>query len=266
MQDITVIQALLLGLFCFLIGTSMFPLGWLSQNIMNKPLIACMFIGLIMGKLQLALLVGVIIQAAYIGQMAIGGVSTLPRIDTALWFALPIALSSGEQNVDILATETLTIALAYVPVNDILLTVGNMVKVAVLHRQDAIIEKGVIGKAWWFPVTGHIWTFLYSMIVVPIFCLVGSKVVLELVAHVPPQVNRIMSTFTGLLPAIGFMILMVTLIHSPLQWIYFLFGFVLVAGLEWKIVAVTVVGCVIGYLVFQFTPSKSEAVVEEDDD
>ena len=49
-MQITVVQALLLGFFCFLISTSMFPLGWLSQNIMSKPLIACMFIGIIMGK------------------------------------------------------------------------------------------------------------------------------------------------------------------------------------------------------------------------
>ncbi|MBQ3376411.1 MAG: PTS sugar transporter subunit IIC [Erysipelotrichaceae bacterium] len=265
-MQITVVQALLLGLFAFLIGTSMFPLGWLSQNIMNKPLVACMFIGLIMGQPSKALLVGTIIQAAYIGQMAIGGVSTLPRIDTALWFALPIALTSNSSaDYETLAAETLTIALAFVPVNDILGTIGNMVKVAVLHKQDDIIEKGVIGEKWWFPVVGHVWTFVQNFVIVVIFCLAGSAVVTNIVAAIPPQVNKIMSTFTSLLPAIGFMILMVTLIHEPLQWIYFLFGFVLVAGLNWSTIAVTLIGCVIGYLVFQFTPSATVALQEDDD-
>ncbi len=264
-MQITVVQAVLLGLFGFLIGTSMFPLGWLSQNIMNKPLVPCMFIGLIMGQPAKALQAGVIIQAAYIGQMAIGGVSTLPRIDTALWFALPIALCSGETNPELLAAETLTIALAFVPVNDILGTIGNGVKVAILHKQDDIIEKGIIGERWWFPVLGHCWTFVQYFVIIVVFCLAGSSVVNSIVAAIPPQVNKIMSTFTGLLPAIGFMILMVTLIHEPLQWIYFLFGFVLAAGLGWNTVAITVAGCVIGYLVFQFTP-KATAAAEEDDD
>ena len=257
-MQITVVQALLLGFFCFLISTSMFPLGWLSQNIMSKPLIACMFIGLIMGRLKDALLIGVVVQAAYIGQMAIGGVSTLPNINTALWFALPLTLVSGGD-----AAECLTICLAFAAVQDVLGTVGNMFKIGVLHRQDALIEKGEIKKAWWFPLAGHVWTFAYSMIVVPAFCLAGSQVVTNIVAALPPQVSKIMSTFTGLLPAIGFMILMVTLIHDPLQWIYFLFGFILAAGLGWSTVAITIAACVVAYLVFQFTPGKQAVAVEE---
>lgn len=265
-MQITVVQALLLGFFCFLISTSMFPLGWLSQNIMSKPLVACMFIGIIMGKTKEALLAGVIIQAAYIGQMSIGGVSTLPNINTALWFALPLALVSGVTNPEAVAAEALTIALAFAAAQSIIQTVGNGVKVSFLHKQDDLIEKGQIKKAWWFPVLSHVWTFAYSMIVVPVFCLAGSGVVMDIVAKIPPQVNGIMNTFTGLLPAIGFMILMVTLIHEPLQWIYFFFGFIAVAGLKWSTIALTVVGCLIAYLVFQFGGNKQVAVAEEDDD
>ena len=260
-MQITVVQALLLGLFCFLMGTSMFPLGWLSQNIMNKPLIACMFIGLILGRVRDALLIGVVIQAAYIGQMAIGGVSTLPDIATSIWFALPIVLASGGD-----AAECLTICLAFAPVADVIKTVGNMFKIGVMHRQDALIEKGEIHKAWWFPVFGHVWTLAYSMLIIPAFCLAGSGVVADIIAALPPEVNKIMNTFTGLLPAIGFMILMVTLIHDPLQWIYFLFGFILAAGLGVNTIAITIIACVVAYLVFQFTPGKQAAAVVEDDD
>lgn len=265
-MQITVLQALLLGLFAFLIGTSLFPLGWLSQNIMGKPLITSAIIGLIMGDVKTAILVGVPIQAVNIGQMSIGGVSTLPRIDTSLWFALPIMLATGNKDIETLFTETLAICYAFVPVNDILGTVGNMVKVAILHKQDDIIEKGHITDRWWFPICGHVWTFVQNFVIVVVFCLVGSNVVMAIVNVIPPQVNKIMSTFTGLLPAIGFMVLMVTLIHEPLQWIYFLFGFILAAGLGWSTIAITIVGCVVAYLVFQFTPGKQAVAAEEDDD
>ena len=248
-MQITILQAILLGLFCFLVSTGMFPLGWLSMNIMSKPLIHCMIIGLIMGDMKNALIIGCVIQAAYIGQMSIGGVATLPSINVALWFAL-------------------TIALAFAAVQNILNTVGNLVKVGFLHRQDALIEKGKIKQAWWFPACGHIWTFVSCMIIVPVFCLAGSAVISNIVNALPPQINAITSTFTGLLPAIGFMILMVTLIHTPFQWIYFLFGFVLAAALGWDTISITIMGCVIAYLIFQFTPGKqlAGAAVEEDDD
>ena len=182
---------------------------------------------------------------------------------THLWFALPLTLVSGGD-----AAECLTIALAFAAVQNILNTVGNLVKVGFLHRQDALIEKGKIKQAWWFPACGHIWTFVSCMIIVPVFCLAGSAVISNIVNALPPQINAITSTFTGLLPAIGFMILMVTLIHTPFQWIYFLFGFVLAAALGWDTISITIMGCVIAYLIFQFTPGKqlAGAAVEEDDD
>ena len=51
-MQITILQAILLGLFCFLVSTGMFPLGWLSMNIMSKPLIHCLIIGMIMGDMN----------------------------------------------------------------------------------------------------------------------------------------------------------------------------------------------------------------------
>lgn len=260
-MQISVLQALLLGLFCFLINTGMFPLGWLSMNIMSKPLIACAIIGLIMGDVSKALLIGCVIQAAYIGQMSIGGVATLPKINIALWFALPLTLVSGAD-----AAECLTICLAFVAVQNIIDTVGNIVKIGFLHKQDDLIEKGKIKQAWWFPVLGHVWTFVSCFVVVPIFCLAGSAVVVDIVNMLPPQVNAITSTFTGLLPAIGFMLLMVTMVHQPLQWVYFFLGFILAAGLGWNTIAITILGCVLAYLIFQFTPKKQQTVATVEDD
>ncbi len=259
-MQITLLQAILLGFFCFLVSTSMFPLGWLSQNIMSKPLIHCAIIGLIMGKPSEALIIGSVIQAAYIGQMSIGGVATLPTITTSLWFALPLMLVSGGD-----AAQCLTICLAFAAVNTSITTFGNLVKIGFLHRQDALIEKGKVHTAWWYPVLGHVYTFAYCMIIVPTFCLLGSTFVVDFVAALPSQINGITSTFTGLLPAIGFMMLMVTMLHNKFQWIYFMFGFILAAGLGWSTIAITIIGCVIAYLIYQFTP-KTQAAVEEDYD
>lgn len=260
-MQITVLQAILLGLFCFLIQSGMFPLGWLSMNITSKPLIHAAIIGIIMGNVKDAILIGCVIQAAYIGQMSIGGVATLPTINTSLWFALPLMLISGGD-----AAECLTVCLAFAAVETLVKTIGNIVKVGFLHKQDDLIEKGNIKTAWWFPAMGHIFTFVECMLIVPTLCLAGSQVVIDVVAALPPQINTITNTFTGLLPAIGFMLLMTTMIHDKLQWVYFFFGFILAAGLGWNTIAITVVGCVVAYLVFQFTPKKQEVATSVEDD
>lgn len=264
-MTISVLQAILLGIFCTLISTGAFPLGWISMNIMSKPLIACGIIGIIMGDVKNALIIGCVIQSAYIGQMSIGGVSTLPNINIALWFALPLTLISGGD-----AATCLTICLAFAPVATLVSELGNMFKIGFLHKQDSLIEKGEVHKAWWFPWFGHIWTVISCMIIVPTFCLLGGDLVNSIVAALPDAVNSIMNIFVSLLPAIGFMILMVTLIHDKAQWIYFFMGFILSASLGWSTISITAFGCLIAYLIFQFTPDKQPATAgagadEEDD-
>ena len=261
-MQITLLQAILLGIFCTLVSTGAFPLGWISMNIMSKPLIHAAIIGIIMGDLKDALIIGCVIQAAYIGQMSIGGVSTLPDISMALWFALPLTLVSDGD-----AATCLAICLAFSPVASAIKEVGNMFKIGFLHRQDALIEKGEIHKAWWYPWLGHIWTVATCMIIVPVFCLAGGEVINAVVAALPASVSAIMNIFVGLLPAIGFMILMVTLIHDNWQWIYFIMGFILSASLGWSTISITAFGCLIAYLIYQFIPEKTaEASGTEDDD
>lgn len=261
-MHITVLQAILLGIMCTLVQTGAFPLGWISMNIMSKPLIHAAIIGLIMGDVKDALIVGCVIQSAYIGQMSIGGVSTLPTISIGLWFALPLTLASGGD-----AATCLTICLAFAPVESVINEVGNMFKIGFLHRQDALIEKGEVHKAWWYPWLGHIWTVVTCMIVVPVFCLAGGGVINAIVAALPAAVTSIMDIFVGLLPAIGFMILMVTLIRNNWQWIYFIVGFILSASLGWSTISITAFGCLIAYLIYQFTPvSKSAAAAGDDDE
>ncbi|NCB33621.1 MAG: hypothetical protein EOM64_07025 [Erysipelotrichia bacterium] len=260
-MQISVIQAILLGVFCTLISTGAFPLGWISMNIMAKPLIACGIIGLIMGNVKDALIIGCVLQSAYIGQMSIGGVTTLPDISMAVWFALPLTLTTNGD-----ATTCLTICLAFAAVATVIKEFGNMFKIAFLHRQDALIEKGQIHKAWWYPWLGHIWTVAICMVIVPLFCLAGGGVVNSIVAMLPPAVSAIMKIFVSLLPAIGFMILMVTLIHNNWQWIYFIVGFVMSASLGWNTIAITAFACLIAYMIFQFTPDKGSSVLAKEED
>ena len=263
-MEISVIQAVLLGLMCSLISTGLFPLGWISMNIMSKPLISCFFIGLIMRDMKTAMIIGCVIQSAYIGQMSIGGVSTLPAINTSLWFALPLTMVSGGS-----AAECLAICLAYAGIETVMKSVGNLIKVAFLHMQDGLVEKGEVHKAWWFPVLGHVWTFVYCMVAVTGLCLAGSGIISSVVSSLPTYVTSITNIFISLLPSIGFMILIVTLIQSPWQWIFFVFGFMSYKSLGWSTISLTVFGCVIAYMIFLFKPSSktvTETVVVEEEE
>ncbi len=252
MEAISLVQAILLGLFCFLIGTGAFPFGWISQNIMSKPLVHCFFIGLIMGNMKDAMIVGCIIQSAYIGQMSIGGVSTLPTINISLWFALPLSLVSGAD-----AAVTLTICLAFAAVEQFAKELANIFKQFVLHADDALIEKGKIKQAVWFPYASHLSTFITNFVIVVVVCLAGSGAVTSIVAMLPKWVSGILAIYIKLVPAVGFMMLMVTLIHNNFQFIFFVVGFMLFSVMGLNTISITAIGCLIAYVMFLCSKGES---------
>ncbi|MDR1793835.1 MAG: PTS sugar transporter subunit IIC [Erysipelotrichaceae bacterium] len=245
MASISVVQAVLLGFFSFITATGVFPLGWLSMNIMSKPLIHCLIIGLIMGNVADAMIVGCVIQAAYIGQMSIGGVATLPNIGTALWFALPLSLISGAD-----AAITLTICLAFAPINTFANELGNIFKQFILHADDALIERGRIKQAVWFPYLSHISTFITSFVFVTVICLVGQSAIQAFVESIPSWVSGILNVYISLVPAVGFMMLLVTLIHDNLQFIFFIVGFMLCASMGLNTMSITAIGCLVAYVIY----------------
>ena len=76
-MDITVIQAILIGISCWLGSVeNPQPLGVAFSDALSKPIVGGTIVGMILGDIPTGVTIGAAIQAMYLGQVLIGGVAT----------------------------------------------------------------------------------------------------------------------------------------------------------------------------------------------
>ena len=90
------IQALLIGLFAYL-GSKRTPWvfgvtgGW---NMIGRPLVAGLIVGIILGDVRSGVIAGAMVQALFIGQITPGG--AMPSdVNWAAYIGIPLALAAG---------------------------------------------------------------------------------------------------------------------------------------------------------------------------
>lgn len=259
---ITIFQAILLGLFAYFSTSELVYGGWIGNTIMGKPLIIAAICGIIMGNVQTAIVIGVTIQALYIGATVVGGVSSLPSINLSAWFAIPIAIVSGG-TPEVAAQTALTICLACSPIETVVMQLGNVYNQAILHMSDAAIAKGELKKATLIAYIGcQGYRFLECMIIIPVMCMLGQDVVIAVVNNLPAFVMGCMNSFVSLLPLLGFMLLLSGMLKHKAQWILFVLGFALVKSAGLNIITVTIIAIAVAYVIFICSGSEENAVGE----
>ncbi len=262
-MSISVLQAIILGLFAGLINAELFPFGYATSVMMGKPLIIACLAGLIVGDVKTGIIIGVTLQSLYLGAVVIGGVSSLPRIGMTCWYAVPLciaAVNGGSMGIEDATALCVTICLAGSVIETVLGTVNNVIKQIFLHWSDAAINRGDLKGGYWINWITCIIIFVEAFIIVVLFVVLGQDVVIAVVDALPAWVTGVMSTFTSLLPLLGFMMLMNVMMKNSLQWILFIFGFALikVAGLD--IITVTIIAVTVAYIMFLLqSPKKEEA-------
>ena len=264
-MSITVLQAVILGILAGLIGTELFPIGYVGMTILGKPLIIATIAGFVVGDVQTGIIIGCTLQALYLGAVVIGGVSSLPSIGLTAWFAVPLCIVSG-LDAEEAAALCVTICLAGSAVETLLRSVNNVLKQFILHAGDTAINNGNLKAGYWIPWTSNILTFVENFVIVVLFAMLGQDVVVALVSALPAWVTGCMSVFTHMLPLLGFMMLLSVMLKNNLQWILFVFGFALikVAGLD--IITVTIISLAIAYLMYIITSAnKSSEIAEEEE-
>lgn len=263
-MSITVLQAVILGVLAGLIGSELFPIGYVGMTILGKPLIIATIAGFIVGDVQTGIIIGCTLQAQYLGAVTIGGVSSLPPIGLTAWFAVPLCVVSG-LDAEEAAALCVAICMAGSAVETLLRSVNNVLKQFILHAGDTAVNNGNLKAGYWIPWTSNILTFVENFVIVMLFALLGQDVVVALVSALPVWVTGCMSVFTNLLPLLGFMMLLSVMLKNNLQWILFVFGFALVkvAGLD--IITVTIISLAIAYLMYLMSSHKSEEIAEEEE-
>lgn len=247
------LEAVLIGLIAFLayMGDA---LGY-SQY--DRPICTGVLVGIALGDIQQGLLVGASLELVYMGTLTIGGAFP-PDIYTGgiLGAAFAITTGSGIEGAVALSLPIATFALL------IKQFIYTFIRGYFVHKADTYADraddKGVARM--------HVLsTFAYPIpmaIVVGACFYVGGPAVESILAVIPEFIMRGLSAASGMLPALGFAMLIKMIINKDVA-PYFFIGFLAAGYLNIPVLGIACIAILIALLVVN---KKKETVAIGGDD
>lgn len=227
---------------------------WYGFSIMRMPLSIAPIIGLLLGDMKTALMVGATLQMIYIGSIAPGG---NPPADEGLasCIAIPIALTAG-----IAPEVAISLAIPLGILGVVLENVRKTMNTIFIHRADKHARdanvKAIQRNATIYPIL-----LAFPMRFIPVFVasLYGPDAVQAFVEVLPAWATHGLAVAGGILPALGFAITMIVIgkkQYLPL----FITGFFLVAFTGISTIGISIFGVcfVLMYLQLKNNDNKSE--------
>ena len=213
--------------------------GYFAFFFIASPIVVGVVAGLIYGDLTNGLILGGGIAAAFAGIIAPGG--NLPT-DSALaaTTVIPIALSTG-----LSVEQAIAFAVPMGLVGSFVTNLRKMINVIFVHRADECAAKGDLNGirncAIIFPPIVEL-----PLLFLPVFLVVmfGQDAMLAFMNNVPDWVMHGMEVAGGVMPAIGFALIM-NMIGKPRLIPYTIIGFIMVKALALNnLTAGLLLGCV----------------------
>jgi mannose PTS system EIIC component len=254
---VTVLQAALISLLCYagsitapwLIGCTG---GWYT---LTRPLVASLFVGLILGDVKTGIIIGVAVQAVFIGLITPGG--TIPAdLSFVSFLGIPLAMVAGAEP-EVAVSISVGFGVIGVAVWQVM-SVGNA---WFAHKADDYAEEGEIDKIISLNYWGQIPAFILRGVLPFIILVAGSGVAEGLVSFIETQIPWLM-TYLGLvggaLPAVGIAILVQQIAPDSKMVLWLLIGWTLVAYFKLPIVGVAVMGALISAIYFMFLADRDQ--------
>lgn len=232
-------EALIVGL---ILGGLWFLEKFFGTCMVIRPLVVSPLVGLALGDMQTGVIIGATLELVFMGAIQIGGavppdalvgaglgtafaILTGQGPEIALTLALPIAILAQSIKVllFIIRSGFMTPAMKYA-------AAGDIKKMKMLNYGGLLLQ-----------------SFMYFAVAF-VAIMFGSAAVQSFVDHIPQSVMQGLNVAGGLLPAVGFALLLLPMMNLK-NVLYFVFGFVLISYLNLPIMAVTICGLVLAFIV-----------------
>lgn len=262
MDIVFLIQAILIGIFCYL-GSISSP--WLlgvtgGYYILGRPLVAGLVIGIILGDVTTGVILGVAVQAVFIATISTGGTQN-QEITYAAYGGIALGMLAG-------ASTGVTVTLA-VGIGVLGLFLHNLMMILNSgwnRRAESAAKEGdgggVIKNNAIYP---QIVNFLLRVIPVALAVYLGQGFVNNFLSLIPDNVTRMMDVLGGLLPALGIALLMNLLLREKSHLIFLLVGFIFIVFITDSMIALTIFAVLIAYIIY-LTKADSGVHPEPDDE
>lgn len=226
-----------------------------GDMLLERPIVVCPLIGLILGDYSLGLQIGATFELIFMGAQTIGG-SVPPNMVVASVLGTIFCITTGQDT-----EKALLIAIPAGVVASTFEIFAKTVVSAVLVKSDKYAAKGNSKGIVAMFALGNIIHFLAYFIPVFIAVYFGISTVSNLTEAIPENVMAGIKAVGNVLPAIGFAMLLNSLGDRKLMPFFFL-GFIIVAYISTvNIIGVAILGIIIGLLyVFKEKEEISESI------
>ena len=253
------LQAILLGLVAML-GNAEYLFG---TSLLSRPLVMGTLTGIVLGDIQTGVTLGATLELAFMGAFSIGA-SIPPEMisGTVLGTAFTITTGAGPETA-------LTVGL---PVASLVLIAKNVGMVFILppfvHKADKYAAEGnMAGVARMHLLGGFFGVNLIIGVIVACGYYAGGPAVQALLNVIPTWISNGLQITMGLLPAIGFGLLL--MMEKDVACFFFL-GFALSVYLKIPVTAIAIFGVIIAIVLTQLRSNSAQTAIEggvdEDDD
>ncbi len=248
------VQALLISLLGYLthIHTPFLGGGLIGWYCVGRPLVSSFFIGLILGDVTTAIILGTYVQLVFIGLVTPGG-SITPDMNLATYIAVPLGVVT---NLDPGATVALAVTVS--SIGTIMATPNFAATLIPVNYQKKLVADGKLAQATRVPIWGNGVKFLFRFIPTFLCLFWGQTAVEAIIAASPVWLINIMTIFGRPMSLIGFAILLKMMVNKSVDLLYFTVGFALMSVLGLDMLTVLVFALLIALLEYKISRSKKE--------
>lgn len=216
-----------------------------------RPIVSGLVVGLILGDVKTGVILGATIEAMFLGVFTVGA-ALAPDYNLAGVVGVALGIASG-YGVEAAVALALPVALFGQFLMMSIVYQGNL---AFLHMADRYAEEGDIKKIERVYLGGAVLWFVKGFIPTFLALYLGASAVEGLFNALPTWLVDGFSIVGGILPAVGFAMLLNVLGTTGMIWALFATGFVLVSYLQIDILALAVIAFAIAFMYVSLEATK----------
>lgn len=223
-----------------------------------RPIVVSPLVGLALGDLTNGLLIGATLELVFMGAIQIGG-AVPPDVLVGAGLGTAFAIMNGS-GADVALTLALPISIVAQSLKVIVFIMRSWFMDFAMKQAAEANFKGL----HLINFGGLILQCLMYFVVAYVAIALGSNAVQGIIEAIPEPIMNGLSVAGGLLPAVGFALLLQPMMTAK-NAIYFVLGFACLAYLNLPILGITVLGAVIAFVVCFEKPKTVTVQAEEED-
>ncbi len=259
-----ILQMVLIALFVYLgsIGSVVGnTIGWYT---LGRPLVASFVVGLIMGDVQTAMIVGIPLQIMYLGNVTPGGaVAWDLSYATYIGTAGAIVFGAGMDPTTLIGVATVFAGIGGL-VGQLMWNVSYALniplnRVAAKYAEAGDTKHMYVSNVVLGQLIGFVCRFVPAMIVLGGMTAASTQA--DFATLVPAYVVTCLTVFGGMMTALGMGILLSFLLKKNWYVVIFLAGFVMVTYFKLPMMGAAVIAAIIAVVYFMVDPSDKNMEV-----